>query len=203
MLLLAGPCVYCQQCDESAGCFPPLGNLATGRSVQASSTCMSSFCTGFTNDMMSCNNSLYQSASINDNNTDTFWVSRVGSQLILPITLQLDFEGPVLFDSMTMVWQSSRPAAMILERSNDNGNTWTPYQYYSNDCMADFNLTNTVITPMTNFPGTVAICTNQESTLSGMVCTNRAIELTTVFTVASLIFFRSLSLPPLMLWKTQ
>ena len=32
------------------------------------------------------------------------------------------------------MFQSSRPNHMILEKSMDNGRTWTPMQYYAEDC---------------------------------------------------------------------
>lgn len=164
LLLLALPNACSGQCNGNTGCFPALGNLAFGRNVLVTSTCAGEFCSSGTNTLIACNGSEYQSTSINDGNEDTFWVSEVGSSnLSLPVIIRLDFEAAVLFDSMTMLWQSSRPEAMILERSSDNGNTWTPYRYYSQNCTGDFNLDDSLVTPVVNFSGESAICTSQES----------------------------------------
>ena len=38
-----------------------------------------------------------------------------------------------------MRFASPSPKAMILERSNDNGRTFSAYQYYADDCIFYFN----------------------------------------------------------------
>ena len=156
------------QCSNSAGCFPPVGNLALGRTVGSTSTCSSGsmFCIfGLpSQDCFPCNpNTTHSLSNINDNNNGSVWLSEIGSSS--NITLQLDFEAPILFERTVLVWQSARPQSMVLERSHDNGETWIPYRYYSASCNSSFMLPNTEVTSDTVLSNTEAICTNVESQL--------------------------------------
>lgn len=38
----------------------------------------------------------------------------------------------------TLIIQSFRPAAMLVERSKDFGHTWKVFRYFSVDCVSDF-----------------------------------------------------------------
>ena len=156
------------QCSNSAGCFPPVGNIALGRTVGSTSTCSSGsqFCIfGLPSaDCFPCNpNTTHSLSNINDNNNGSVWLSEIGSSS--NITLQLDFEAPILFERTVLVWQSARPQSMVLERSHDNGETWIPYRYYSASCNSSFMLPNTTVTSDTVLSNTEAICTNVESRL--------------------------------------
>lgn len=44
-----------------------------------------------------------------------------------------------------MVFKSPRPAAMVLDRSQDFGKTWKPYKYFATNCSATFGLEDDVI----------------------------------------------------------
>ena len=80
-------------------------------------------------------------------------------------SLQIDFEGPVLFQGMTMVWHSVRPRTMLLERSQDFGATWQVYRYYSSSCSDSFMLPDTAVTDSSLFNTTAPICTSSQSQL--------------------------------------
>ena len=157
------------QCSNSAGCFPPVGNLALGRTVDSASTCSSGslFCIFAlpSAGCFPCNpNTTHSISNINDNNNGSVWLSEIGPSSS-NTTLQLDFEAPILFERTVLVWQSARPRSMVLERSHDNGETWIPYRYYSASCNDSFMLPNTVVTSDTVLSSTEAICTNVESQL--------------------------------------
>ena len=167
LLLILSQSSSCNgQCSNSAGCFPPVGNLALGRTVSSTSTCSSGseFCIFGSSVCDFCDpNTTHLISNINDNNNGTVWLSEIGS--LSEVTLQLDFEAPVLFERSVLVWQSARPQSMVLERSHDNGQTWIPYRYYSASCNSSFMLPNTPMTPDTILGSTDAICTSLESQL--------------------------------------
>lgn len=171
LILLSFPVIVRGQiCTIDAGCFPPIGNLALGRTINASSTCIqgSQYCIFGTPgpDCFTCEpNGLFSPTSLSDNNNGSFWLSEIGSDE--SVTLQIDFEAPVLFEGMTMVWVSPRPQSMILERSHDNGQTWHVYRYYSASCVTSFMMEDTAdFTSSTIFNSTDPICTSVESRLT-------------------------------------
>lgn len=157
------------QCSNTVGCFSSIANLAIGRTIQTNSQCAENdtFCLHGTTDCSNdCRPSLHSIASINDDNTGTAWISNIGIDSI-NVTLQLDFQEPVLFDNMKMIWKSSRPRSMELERSVDSGATWEAYRYYSTSCTSDFqNVPGPVNTiPSVQFTSTMAVCTASQSAL--------------------------------------
>ena len=82
------------------------------------------------------------------------------------VALRLDFEGPVLFRDTTLVWQSVRPVAMMLERSCDEGQTWLAYRYYAVDCALFFMMEDTFVGSGTPpFSGTTPVCTSAQTEL--------------------------------------
>ena len=156
------------QCSSTLGCFPPLGNLATGRTVQTDSECSSGdqYCIYNTADCSNtCDSSLNSIASINDGNNGTAWISTIGPNST-DVTLQLDFESPVMFDSMSMLWESVRPQSMVLERSSDGGTTWLAYRFYSASCQTTFAEMPVATFPGVEFTSTDAICTGSESSIN-------------------------------------
>lgn len=165
LLLIIYPTVSHTQCSED--CIPPIGNLAIGRTVQTNSECSAddSFCIHGTLDCNNtCNPSIHSIASINDGNNGTAWISTVGPNGT-QTTLQLDFEAPILFYSMNMLWKSTRPRSMVLERSSDNGSNWEAYRYYSSSCLNDFALMPQEAIPGVIFNSTDAICTAGQSAI--------------------------------------
>ncbi|XP_073507777.1 netrin-4 isoform X2 [Phyllobates terribilis] len=54
--------------------------------------------------------------------------------------IQLHLETTFYFTHLIMVFKSPRPAAMILEGSQDFGHSWRTYKYFSTDCAKTFQL---------------------------------------------------------------
>ena len=163
------PAVSHAQCSSTVGCFPPIGNLATGRTIQTDSQCSDgdNFCIHGTTDCSNaCNPSIHSIDSINDGNTGTAWISTIGPSGT-NATLQLDFVEPVLFDRMSILWKSPRPRSMVLERSHDHGVSWLVYRYYSSSCQTDFQLMPMITVPSIQLSSTAPICTASQSSILG------------------------------------
>ena len=67
----------------------------------------------------------------------TWWQAGNG---VSNVTLELELEALFLFTQLIVTFRSPRPAGAVVERSRDFGETYEPYQYYSDDCMGDFGL---------------------------------------------------------------
>uniref|UniRef100_A0A7M4FLA6 Netrin-4 n=1 Tax=Crocodylus porosus TaxID=8502 RepID=A0A7M4FLA6_CROPO len=153
------------RCDGHA-CNPPVGDLATGRTPvtlttcgqnstelycfypdqnllhQASQGCGQPRCT-------KCNANQPDNSHLPADMTDDFFLNPVSwwqsAQGVHREEIRLDFETEVYLTHVIVVFKSPRPAAMVLERSQDYGQTWRPYKYFSVNCTATFGLQDDII----------------------------------------------------------
>ncbi|XP_045544446.1 netrin-4 [Salmo salar] len=146
-------------------CNPPMGNLALGRGLLTQSVCGSNstepYCSyqqmfsstpSFHRDTScpatpkcsKCNAALPHQAHLASAMTDssfrypdTWWQSAEGVETE---TLQLNLETEFYLTHLILVFRSPRPAAMLLERSQDHGRTWKTLRYFARDCEDTFGL---------------------------------------------------------------
>ncbi|XP_068459754.1 netrin-4-like [Clinocottus analis] len=153
-----GPAVE-SRCSGRA-CNPRMGNLAQGRLLSTQSVCGSNlsepYCvfreTASPRSKESCPaakcnkcNSAspvqaHPPSSMSDSSfryPHTWWQSAEGVKEEL---LQLDLETEFLLTHLILVFRSPRPAAMVLERSQDRGRTWKALRYFAGDCEELFGL---------------------------------------------------------------
>lgn len=80
-----------------------------------------------------------------DPNLNTSWQSRtwlaIGKTPKADITVSLGRRF-ILMSDIVFTFSSRRPKQAILEKSLDNGTTWTALQYYNNSCPPGVNLAN-------------------------------------------------------------
>ncbi|XP_020836801.1 netrin-4-like isoform X3 [Phascolarctos cinereus] len=152
-------------CDHRA-CNPPVGNLATGRTPTTFTTCGESgtelSCSyvdqpSLPSSTLNCGhlqctkcnaqqpNNSHPPSSMTDDVfafPNTWWQSAAG---VSREAIHLDFETEFYLTHVIVVFKSPRPAAMILERSQDGGHTWRPYKYFATNCTATFGLQDDLI----------------------------------------------------------
>ena len=156
VLLLFLPLHASAGCTDAAGCWPPLGNLANGRTISATTS-------GSQGEIFSCSESSQPSDCLNDGKSSTQWQTKpIGSTGFQgPVYLTLSFKQYVVIENMSVWWpQFISPRAFILERSTDFGQKWSAYRYYSTNCYNIFGKTATP--PFSSPPNAVdAICVEE------------------------------------------
>uniref|UniRef100_A0A7N6BTS6 Laminin, beta 4 n=1 Tax=Anabas testudineus TaxID=64144 RepID=A0A7N6BTS6_ANATE len=147
--------------DDCPGgfCSPQLGDLMLGRAAQlsASSTCglhgPQNYCIiGYLEEeqkCFTCDSQLAYNSTRNPNSHRienvimTFdpksklkwWQSENG---VHQVSVQLDLETVFQFSHLVLTFKSFRPAAMLVERSKDFGQTWKVFRYFADDCLHHF-----------------------------------------------------------------
>lgn len=141
-------------------CNPRMGNLAVGRVVSTQSVCGSNFSEPYcfykqtaaprvrgacsAAKCSKCNSAVpgqaHPPSAMSDSSfrhPDTWWQSAEG---VKEETLRVDLETEFLFTHLIVVFRTPRPAAMVLERSQDQGRTWQTLRYFARDCLGMFGL---------------------------------------------------------------
>ncbi|XP_078276381.1 laminin subunit beta-3 isoform X2 [Rhinoraja longicauda] len=149
--------VLAQDCTDHA-CYPQPRELTVGHGnkLHASSTCglqeSQSYCTAKVyhgRELLQCcvcdsrneYNPVYFTNSHRIGNVvpsgalRSWWQSENDQD---QVSIQLDVGGKLQLHDVLVQFKSPRPAAMMIERSNDFGRTWKPYQYIADDCAASF-----------------------------------------------------------------
>uniref|UniRef100_A0A669P033 Laminin subunit beta 4 n=1 Tax=Phasianus colchicus TaxID=9054 RepID=A0A669P033_PHACC len=149
--------IYLAQDDCRAGsCYPAVGDLLLGRSKQlvASSTCgvnsPQKYCIiGYLEKCFVCdsrypyNPYTQHNSHMIENVITTFepdrkkkwWQSENG---VDHVSIRLDLETLFQFSHLILTFKTFRPAAMLVERSIDFGQTWKAFRYFAQDCAASF-----------------------------------------------------------------
>ncbi|XP_053262092.1 laminin subunit beta-4 isoform X1 [Podarcis raffonei] len=143
---------------ENGFCHQPVGDLLVGRgdSLTASSTCglfePQKYCIiGYLEDEQKCftcdsrypYNPVFQAEShLIENVITTFepdrkkwWQSENGLD---HVSIRLDLENLFQFSHLILTFKTFRPAAMLVERSTDYGQTWKVFRYFAQDCATSF-----------------------------------------------------------------
>uniref|UniRef100_A0A6I8NP73 Netrin-4 n=1 Tax=Ornithorhynchus anatinus TaxID=9258 RepID=A0A6I8NP73_ORNAN len=147
-------------CDGHA-CNPPVANLATGRTPVTLTTCGQNatelYCSYLHEPAplptlpgcgqprcTKCNAQQPDNAHPPPDMTDDFFVHPgtwwQSAQGVHREEIQLDLETEFYLTHVIVVFKSPQPAATILERSQDHGQTWRPYKYFAINCTAAFGL---------------------------------------------------------------
>uniref|UniRef100_A0A7M4F527 Laminin subunit beta 4 n=1 Tax=Crocodylus porosus TaxID=8502 RepID=A0A7M4F527_CROPO len=151
--------LYAQDDCNSGSCHPVIGDLLVGRSEQltASSTCgmngPQKYCIiGYLEGEQKCffcdsrypYNPYTQLNSHRIENVITtfepdrkkkWWQSENG---IDHVSIRLVLETLFQFSHLILTFKTFRPAAMLVERSTDSGQTWKAFRYFAQDCAAAF-----------------------------------------------------------------
>uniref|UniRef100_A0A8C4RHI6 Laminin subunit beta-1 n=1 Tax=Erpetoichthys calabaricus TaxID=27687 RepID=A0A8C4RHI6_ERPCA len=151
--------VFAQEDCSQNSCHPQLGDLLIGRSGQlsATSTCglnrPQKYCIlGHLEEEQKCFtcDSRYPYNRYNnpishqiENIITTFesdrkmkwWQSENG---VDHVSIRLDLEAVFQFSHLVLTFKTFRPAAMVVERSKDNGQTWKVFRYFAQDCASSF-----------------------------------------------------------------
>ncbi|XP_068256728.1 laminin subunit beta-4 [Nyctibius grandis] len=150
---------YAQDECDAGSCHPAVGDLLLGRSKQlmASSTCgmngPQKYCiVGYLEAEQKCflcdsrypyNPYTQHNSHMVENVITTFephrkkkwWQSENG---IDHVSIRLDLETLFQFSHLILTFKTFRPAAMLVERSTDFGQTWKALRYFAQDCAASF-----------------------------------------------------------------
>ena len=162
----------CVNNSVAVKCLPDFENVAFGKDIIASSTCgspPSSHCLpkrrfgefnvlteGGNTDCFICDTiRRYPSTYLTDlhnQNNETCWVSQRQSDIVNAdnVTLTLSFGKKFEITYISLQFCSKVPDLIAILKSKDFGKTWIPFQYYSNDCISNFNVSPDTIVSKAN-----------------------------------------------------
>uniref|UniRef100_A0A3Q0S966 Netrin-1 n=1 Tax=Amphilophus citrinellus TaxID=61819 RepID=A0A3Q0S966_AMPCI len=132
------------------GVHPPIGNLASGRTLFTLSSCCGNstlqhpLCPQPSVSPHACSQDPHPAVHMTDDpflHPDTWWASggstNVGGQ---QDEIRLDLETKFCLSHVVLVFRSPRPAAMAIERSVDFGKTWEAVRVFAYNCSVEFGL---------------------------------------------------------------
>ncbi|XP_075303536.1 LOW QUALITY PROTEIN: netrin-4 [Perca flavescens] len=138
------------RCVDHA-CSPPIGNLASGRTLLTHSSCCGN--SSFPHSPcphppvtphLICPEDTHPSAHMTDDpflHPDTWWASGAGTTMQeQQDEIRLDLEAQFCLSHVVLVFRSPRPAAMAIERSADFGKTWEALKLFAHNCSMEFGL---------------------------------------------------------------
>ncbi|XP_035875329.1 netrin-4 isoform X2 [Phyllostomus discolor] len=147
------------RCEKA--CNPQMGNLALGRKLWSDTTCGQNttelFCFYTENTDLTCRQPKCDKCNAAQPHLAHLPAAMADSSFRFPRTwwqsaedvhrekIQLDLEAEFYFTHLIIVFKSPRPAAMVLDRSQDFGKTWKPYKYFATNCSATFGLEDDVV----------------------------------------------------------
>ncbi|XP_074535558.1 netrin-4 [Halichoeres trimaculatus] len=137
------------RCVDQA-CSPPIGNLASGRTLLTLSGCCGnsslnhSPCPHPPATPILCPEETHPSAHMTDDpflHPDTWWASGAGAETQRQQDeIQLNLETQFCLSYVVLVFRSPRPAVMAVERSADFGKTWGVLKLFAQNCSLEFGL---------------------------------------------------------------
>lgn len=135
-------CPSASRCVDHA-CTPPMGNLASGRTLTTLSGCCgnSSHHPSCPTPHQSCPVDPHPPAHMADDPfryQDTWWASGVGTGQEEEI--RLDLETHFCLTHVVLLFRSPRPTTMMMERSQDFGRTWETLKLFAQNCSLSFGL---------------------------------------------------------------
>ncbi|XP_056293334.1 netrin-4 [Pseudoliparis swirei] len=143
------PHVSVSRCVDHA-CSPPIGNLASGRTLLTHSSCCGNGslhrrpCPPHVAPHLLCPEDAHPSAHMTDDpfsHPNTWWASGAGTAVPgRRDEIRLDLETRFCLSHVVLVFRSPRPAAMAVERSADFGATWDALKLFARNCSAAFGL---------------------------------------------------------------
>lgn len=168
---------------EPARCVPNFENAAFGKLVVASSTCgspASQYCKstmgkdgGIIRNCFICdaNHPKRQHPSsyltdLNNAKNLTCWMSETYVQYPQNVTLKLSLNKKYEMTYVSLQFCSAVPASMAIYKSMDYGNTWIPFQYYSNACKKMYSKSPRAVITKANEQD--ALCTEAFSNIESL-----------------------------------
>lgn len=153
------------ECSPAGVCVPGPVNAAkqVKNTITATSTCgnpPATYCrVKPLNQCFLCTNTTHTEDKMKDDFLSTSWQSvtwwewynnnnKTEEPLRVNVTLSFN-KSYAMTGEIRLVFKSPRPIEMILLKSDDKGQTWTPLQYYAEDCMKRFNVSNTPVESIT------------------------------------------------------
>uniref|UniRef100_A0A3Q3IMK7 Netrin-1 n=1 Tax=Monopterus albus TaxID=43700 RepID=A0A3Q3IMK7_MONAL len=133
-------------------CSPPIGNLASGRTLLTISGCCGDTshhhnpCPHPPASPHLCPEDPHPPAHMTDDpflHPETWWASGAGTAMpTQQDEIQLDLETQFCLSHVVLVFRSPRPAAMAIERSADFGKTWEALKLFAHNCSTEFGLSD-------------------------------------------------------------